>query len=279
MARCPCHHDSDPSLSIRDITNGRVLAYCHAGCKQAHTINALRSRNLWPNSSPRRIRIMRTAHLSVNLDTSDYHKPRRTRASRIWRSALPGGGTLTEVYLRSRNITLPVPPTLRFHHCLKHPSGGTWPAMVGLVTQGIDGRPTGVHRTFLRHDGKGKAPTNPQKMMLGRCRGGGVQLSAPDHLLMVGEGIETCLAAMLVTGNPTWAALSAPGMCTLGLPATVREVIVLADGDAPGEAAARDCAWRWKREGRCVRIARPPWGMDFNDLLMGRSPLLSGART
>ena len=51
-----------------------------------------------------------------------------------------------------------------------------------------------------------------------------------------------------------------------------RDVIVLADGDDAGEAAARDCAWRWKREGRHVRIARPPQGMDFNDLLVGRVP-------
>jgi putative DNA primase/helicase len=49
-------------------------------------------------------------------------------------------------------------------------------------------------------------------------------------------------------------------------------VIILADGDEPGEAAAQDCALRWKREGRRVRIARPPKGMDFNDLLSGRAP-------
>jgi DNA primase len=48
----------------------------------------------------------------------------------------------------------------------------------------------------------------------------------------------------------------------------VRDVIVLADGDNAGEAAARDCACRWKREGRRVRIARPPQGMDFNDMLV-----------
>jgi DNA primase len=77
---------------------------------------------------------------------------------------------------------------------------------------------------------------------------------------------------MLATGNPAWAALSTSGLRTLDLPADVREVIVLADGDDPGEAAARDCAWRWKREGRRVRIARPPQGMDFNDLLAGRAP-------
>ena len=52
----------------------------------------------------------------------------------------------------------------------------------------------------------------------------------------------------------------------------MRDVIVLADGDDPGEAAACDCAWRWKREGRRVRIARPPQGFDFNDMLMDHAP-------
>jgi len=99
-----------------------------------------------------------------------------------------------------------------------------------------------------------------------------VRLADPNDLLMVGEGIETCLAAMQATGNPAWAALSTSGMRSLDLPTAVRDVIVLADGDDAGEAAAWDCAWRWKREGRHVRIARPPRGMDFNDILMGRAP-------
>jgi DNA primase len=109
-------------------------------------------------------------------------------------------------------------------------------------------------------------------MMLGRCRGGVVRLADPGDVLMVGEGIETCLAAMLATSHPTWAALSTSGLRTLDLLGNVRDVIVLADGDNAGEAAAHDCAWRWKREGRRVRIARPPQGMDFNDLLVGGAP-------
>jgi hypothetical protein len=160
---------------------------------------------------------------------------------------------------------------LRFHAGLKHPAGGFWPAMVALVTNGADATPMAVHRTFLARDGEGKAPVDPQKMMFGPCRGGAVRLADPGDLLMVGEGIETCLAAMRATGNPAWAALSTAGLRTLDLPQGVRDVIVLADGDEAGEAAARDCAWRWKREDRHVRIARPPKGLDFNDLLVGRA--------
>jgi putative DNA primase/helicase len=52
----------------------------------------------------------------------------------------------------------------------------------------------------------------------------------------------------------------------LSLPAKVRDVIVLADGDDAGERAAQEAARRWKNEGRRVRIARPPQGMDFNDI-------------
>ena len=104
-------------------------------------------------------------------------------------------------------------------------------------------------------------------MMLGPCRCGAVRLADAGEVLMVGEGIETCLAAMQATDHAAWAALSTAGLRSLNLPREVRDVIVLADGDDPGEAAAQECAWRWKHEGRRVRIARPPRGMDFNDLL------------
>jgi hypothetical protein len=142
--------------------------------------------------------------------------------------------------------------------------------MVALVTRGVDDAPLAIHRTFLACDGSGKASVDPQKMMLGPCRGGAVRLAPAGDVLMVGEGIETSLAAMQETGHPAWAALSASGLRALGLPASVRDVIVLADGDPAGDSAARDAALRWKREGRRVRIAHAPDGMDFNDMLLAQ---------
>lgn len=144
--------------------------------------------------------------------------------------------------------------------------------MVALVTRGTDDAPLAIHRTLLSRNGMGKAPVEPQKMLLGPSRGGAVRLAQLSDVLMVGEGIETCLAAMQATGHPAWAALSTSGLRSLDLPDKVRDIIVLADGDDPGEAAAQNCALRWKREGRRVRIARPPRGLDFNDLLLGRAP-------
>jgi putative DNA primase/helicase len=268
-ARCPAHNDRTPSLSIRDVNDGKVLVRCHAGCDQELVIAALRARGLWTENSARPF--LRPAPRVV-IERPDQDDPKRSDfALAIWQSAQPANGTPVETYLASRGLNLPPPNSLRFHAGLKHPSGGSWPAMVALVTRGSDGMPLAIHRTFLARNGAGKAPVDPQKMMFGPCRGGAVCLAASGDVLMVGEGIETCLAAIQATGHPAWAALSTSGLRAFDLPRDVREVIVLADGDEPGEAAARDCALRWKWEGRRVRIARPPQGMDFNDLLMGRA--------
>jgi len=273
-ARCPAHDDRVPSLSIRD-AGSKVLVRCHAGCDQRDVIEALRARGLWEGKAQvRHHRYRRTVGKAEQPD------PRSTERSAfalsIWEAAKPAAGSPVETYLASRGLKLPPSSAIRFHAGLKRPSGGVWSCMVALVTKGEDAAPMGIHRTFLARDGAGKAQVKPAKMMLGPCRGGVVRLAEPSDLLMVGEGIETSLAAMQATGNPAWAALSTSGLRALDLPADVGNVIVLADGDDAGEAAARDCARRWVSQGRHVRIARPPQGMDFNDMLLGRLSEVEG---
>jgi putative DNA primase/helicase len=271
MACCPAHADRKPSLSITDGKRGKVLVRCHAGCDQRRVIAALRMQGVWENEGRPEGRSRRMNSRRPPAEPDPNILKRSETALRFWQAARPVEGTLVNTYLRSRSLHISAQSVLRFHAGLKHPSGGIWPAMVALVTRGVDGAPIAIHRTFLARDGSGKAPVDPAKMMLGPCRGGAVRLAPIIDVLMVGEGIETCLAAMQATGHAAWAALSTSGLRTLDLPADARNVIVLADGDEPGEAAARDCALRWKREGRRVRIARPPQGMDFNDLLSGRA--------
>jgi putative DNA primase/helicase len=190
----------------------------------------------------------------------------------IWRNAKTAAGTLVEVYLRSRGITIPPPPSSRFAPRLFHRSKtGTvtyWPGMVALVQRGADGAPIAVHRTYLSPAGS-KAPVDEVKKALAPTAGGAVRLAPATDFLMVGEGIETCLAAMQATGLPAWAALSTSGLKKLDLPEHVRRITILADGDEDGERAAHRAGARWLAEGREVRIARPPDGCDFNDLIAG----------
>jgi hypothetical protein len=208
-----------------------------------------------------------------NESGADEIRRRIQRALQIWNECEPAIGTPVERYLLNRRIkSSSISDVLRFHPALKYwPSGQVYPAMIALVTHGITGEPFGIHRTYLSSDGAAKAPVCPQKKMFGPCDGGAVRLGAGSGPLLVGEGIETCLAAMQATGKPTWAALSTSGLRALDLPADVQEVVVLADGDDPGEQAASHAAIRWRRQGRRIRIMRPPRGLDFNDVLLGRS--------
>src|SRR5438067_129290 len=228
MAKCPAHEDREPSLSIKDAEDGKVLVRCHAGCDQQGVIGALRTRGIWNDAGRRRGRTM------VGAQSGATSKPRRGDAKRthaalrIWGSALHSDGTLVQTYLRSRGIGMPAPATLRFYAAMKHPRGQRWPAMLALVTRGVDDAPLAIHRTFLARNGHGKAPVEPAKMMLGRCRGGAVRLGPISDRLMVAEGIETALSVMQATGRPAWAALSTSGLRTLELPVDVRDVIVLA---------------------------------------------------
>jgi hypothetical protein len=144
--------------------------------------------------------------------------------------------------------------------------------LVALITKGADAEPIGIHRTFLNLDGAQKAPIEPNKMILGSARAGAVRLADAYEHVAIGEGLETCLSVLQATGQPVWAALSTSGLKALDLPAHVRTVTLLADGDPPGEAAATAAARRWLKTGRSVRIVRAPPGCDFNDVLIGSNP-------
>lgn len=237
------------------------LVFCHACQDTDAVVIALRRRGLWRRSE---------ASATTNEGALSAAPTRAgLRARELWLQGSPAPGSLVESYLRSRGIAMAIPATLRFLAEAKHsPSGLILPAMIGAVTLWPDRKPCAVHRTFLAPDGHGKAAVDTPKMTLGPCAHGAVRLAEATDRLMVGEGIETCLAAMQATGQPAWAALSTSGMRRLLLPPHVEEVVILADADAPGELAAKDAATRWVREGRRVRIARPPKGKDFNDLLL-----------
>lgn len=41
QSRCPAHDDKGPSLSVREMDDGRVLIHCFAGCGAAEVLDAL----------------------------------------------------------------------------------------------------------------------------------------------------------------------------------------------------------------------------------------------
>jgi len=270
LVRCPAHDDHNPSCSLADSENGKLLVKCWAGCDSRDVLAALRERGLLAGNSA----AAHTRYQQVDNTKTDAKKDaaRIETALRLWRASRPVAGSPIITYLRGRGITLSAPSTLRYHPALKHPDGGYWPAMVALVQHGVNDRPIGIHRTFLARDGSDKAAVSPDKMMLGKVSGGAVRLAPVSEKLVVCEGLETALSVQQATGIPTWAAGSAGGIEELTLPPLplAGDIIIAADHDANGvgQRAAEHAAQRWLVDGRRVRIALPPHvGQDFNDIL------------
>lgn len=254
---CPaCGYNNGLTLSEK---RGRVLWRCMSCGDQAAVGAALLG-----DAAPVR---------SAPAETHEAGEDRRAAALRLWELAMPAAGTPVENYLRGRGLALPksAASIIRYLPEAKHPNNSRLPCMVASLVD-IDGRPAAIHRTFLAPGGAGKAKVEPQRMTLGPVRGAAVRLSPAAGRLVVGEGIETSLAAGIILNLPAWAAVSAGNMGdSLRLPPDVREIVIAADNDAPGRDAARRAAARWRAEGRAVRIAMPDReGADFADVLANR---------
>jgi hypothetical protein len=63
-ARCPSHDDRGPSLSVAEGIDGRVLVYCHAGCRTEDVVAALglEMRDLFDGDTGRGLRLAPRIH-------------------------------------------------------------------------------------------------------------------------------------------------------------------------------------------------------------------------
>jgi putative DNA primase/helicase len=254
-ARCPCHDDRSPSLSVRDGDEpGRILVHCFAGCDHRDILGALRQHGLLEgHGSQAKARPRRN-------EPPPALAPDR-EAIAIWGSASCAVGSIVERYLRARGITIAPPPSLR---CV----GGAEPAMVAAV-QASDRRTIAVHVTRLDPTGERKVQVPFPRLTVGALGDGAVRLAAAGDVLGLAEGIETALSAMQLAGVPTWACLGASRMHRVAVPDSVRELHIFIDNDDPGRDAAERTAHAHRH--RRVVLRRPPdeFG-DWNDFLRMR---------
>jgi putative DNA primase/helicase len=138
------------------------------------------------------------------------------------------------------------------------------------MLQDIAGKPATIHRTYLAHDGSGKAPVEkPRKIVSKHGKSPYVRLTPIMPTIGIAEGIETALAAMKLFSVPTWSVLSTYGITTFEPPATVNRLIVFADHDAngAGQRAAYELAARLTGQIAVeIKIPEHP-GTDWNDVL------------
>lgn len=271
VASCPvCQSErrrDQKALVLADGSDGKLLADCKKlSCAFTDILAAAGlSRASYRAPDPE---VIAERERQRKADEEKKHR----QAQECWDQAGPIAGTVAERYLRGRGITCDLPATLRFHpDCWHGPTSKRLPAMVALV-EGSEG--FGIHRTYLRPDGGGKADVGPQKAMLGRVNGGAVRLTPPGRPLVVAEGIETSLSlacGLLNAPATIWASLSTSGMRALRLPNRPGRLTVAADGEDAGRDAAEALATRAFRLGWRTYLLKAPDDQDWNDVLVGQA--------
>ncbi|WP_036279718.1 toprim domain-containing protein [Methylocystis sp. ATCC 49242] len=204
------------------------------------------------------------------LDRRERRTGSPESARRLFAMSRPIAGTLAARYLHHRGIaTLQDLQSLRFHPRCYYRSGDgsareTWPAMIAAVTD-LEGKITGVHRTWLDKSGRGKAPIACPRRAMGELLGNGVRFGAPLDVMAAGEGIETVLSVRcLLPRMPMIAALSSAHLAAIHFPESLRRLYVLRDNDPAGERASVTLLDRATAAGIEAVVLSSELG-DFND--------------
>lgn len=266
MVRCVAHTDRTPSLALRDGEGGRLLVHCYAGCHPLDVLAQLRDLQLVESRRSRRLDDVAIVHRATT--TVDHRV--LDSALQIFAEAVEPRRGPVETYFRVRGLGgLPDDVVdIRYHP--RCPRGADrLPAMVALMRDASSNEPTGVHRTFVRYDGSGKAAVTPAKMMLGRAAGSVVKLTPDEDVLMglgLSEGVEDGIAILNMGWRPIWACMSAGFMTRFPILRGVEALSLFADADRAGQSAAESCAARWRRAGLSAAIVNPRSWKDFADM-------------
>jgi putative DNA primase/helicase len=242
--RCDqCDPDGKRSKSkARTVDERGIREYCHR-CQQSYCESAT------------------TSH-----QVREVPSPSPDKLARIWdQLAQPFRGTVGQTYLEHRHCVLPPDDgDLRFLPS-KITDQLSWPpSLVALVTDAVTNEPMTLHFTPLQPNGRGRLE---RRLLAGHPKKGGVIRLWPDsdvrYGLGIAEGIETALSAAHAY-TPVWATVDAGNMAVFPVLDAIQTLMVFADNDAAGLAAARACGSRWASAGREARLVIPEQG-DIND--------------
>ncbi len=202
-------------------------------------------------------------------------------ARRLFAMSQTVAGTLAERYLAGRGILLAARErALRFHPGCYYRDIVTsetliLPALIAAVTS-LDGRVTGLQRTWRDPNGTGTAQLADPRRSLGNLLGNaiwlGLEPGAPFPVMAAGEGFETMASLRTVMpALPVAAATSANHLAGLTFPPGCRRLYIAADADAAGRHGIRRLSQRAGEAGVLAMVLRPQLG-DFNDDLRHLGP-------
>ncbi|CAJ0873909.1 hypothetical protein R77569_02569 [Ralstonia mannitolilytica] len=256
---CPAcgRGERDKTLGLTIEAGGKGVAHCFR-CTFTESYRSDRGARQQAAAMPR-----------VKATTAQKHQVLSDYGSALWSVCQPLSGVAV-AYLEGRRCVIPpVDGDLRFHPALKHPTGYTGPALVGLITDAVTHQPLSLHRTWIQADGR-KTDVAPPRLLLGghRKQGGVIRLWPAEAVtagLGIAEGIETALSLAWAYA-PVWACIDAGNLAAFPVLPGIEALTIGADNDVAGAAAAQGCAYRWAGAAREVYITKQAEN-DLNDAL------------
>ncbi len=191
---------------------------------------------------------------------------RSNKVSDIVRDCIPINGTPATAYLKHRGITIEPPPCIRY----RPNAYGKYGALVAQAMSD-NGTVLAVQQIYLTDSGE-KAPVpvikRTNKAVDKWAEKSAVHLLGKPPLILT-EGVETALSIWQATGQETRACLGVSNIGSAPIPKGM-DVIVARDGDPAGskaDAQIKRAIGKLHQRGASVKVATPPEGKDFNDLL------------
>jgi Toprim domain len=295
LAPGPEHSPKDRSLcvSLAPAMPSGFLVHSFAGDDPIQCKDYVRTRLGLPAWQPgdeqdRRIHLSRIKDWDRNIADSQANLRERTeddllrikRAQALWNEAADPRGTRAVQYLMTRALDLAddlAGAALRYHpRCpWRNENSGRTERIPALLAafESIDTNDiTAVHR--IRLDQPLRWP-KADRRMLGLVHRAAVKLDpAAATTLIIGEGVETCMAARqcMASGDieraPVWALGGVGAISFFPVLDGVKRLIILGESGEASTQAVRLCGHRWQRAGRRVQVLYSEIGSDVNDALM-----------
>jgi hypothetical protein len=209
----------------------------------------------------------------LDMTRSDDDLVRIRSALEIWNAASESPDQRAIDSLASRSLDPPQDlfgPQLRYHGQCPFRDENTGqilrvPCLIAAFRSIADDTITGIHR--IRVDQPERWPKT-SRMMLGVIKHSAIKLGAAGARLAIGEGLETCLAAMQAGIDPAWALGSVGNISFFPVIDGVQEIRILCETGEASRRAFKMCGRRWWRASRKVNKITPTVGSDLNDALM-----------
>jgi putative DNA primase/helicase len=294
LAPGPQHTPKDRSLciSLAPAMPSGILVHSFAGDDPIQCKDYVRARLGLPAWQPgdeqdRRVHLSRINDWDRTISDNQPSLRERTeddllrikRAQALWNEAGDPRGTIAVQYLMARALDLPddlAGAALRFHpRCpwRNEDTGKTEriPALLAAFRPIDSDDIFAVHR--IRLD-KPQCWPKADRRMLGLVHRAAVKFDPVATTLIIGEGVETCMAARqcMATGDieraPVWALGSVGAISFFPVLDGVKRLIILGESGEASAQAVRLCGQRWQNAGRRVQVLYSEIGSDVNDALM-----------